>query len=486
MITNKQSVNSEKGAALIFALLGLVMLTLLGLAFSFHSNIEYRISENYITHQEALSIADAGLNFAKAQLQATDFNVFLAVQSDVPAWVNSDNPANGSDAARNAISTRAARNVNFTSPPAPVNTYKANGILTPVLGQPYGNGRYFVKVSNNSGGAAGSVFTSDPDPNVDTDFRVLVRVTGIRQTLGAEKVGTNNTVPNSVAVIEAMLKRNTAFDLNSPLSLNGPSTTATFNGLKFDVDGYNHNGMTRDQIINPHPENANGAATGIATIYDSPATGDGLPVATSLYNQLNLRQSGNVIGAPGINLANTPSVGDLTNTLRTSPDPDTSKVLNNNFVGNFVNLIKPYANNYYSTAQHWSGADSPTNLGTVAAPKITYVNSDLTVNGNAGGAGILIVNGTLDVGGSFTWDGIILVVGNGSINFHGVNESFIGGMYVQNLTKNAQGNYIAGPTNMTLSGNTAFYYSSDMIRLGLRLLPLEMLEWREITPEISK
>ncbi|HEY3128482.1 MAG TPA: hypothetical protein VGL91_03430, partial [Acidobacteriota bacterium] len=329
------------------------------------------------------------------------------------------------------------------------------------------------------------VFGSDPDPNVDTDFRILVRVTGIRQTLGAEKVGTNNTVPNSVALIEAMLKRNTAFDLKSPLSLSGPSTTATFNGVKFDVDGYNHNGMTRDQVVNAHQENANGAAPGIATIYDSQATGDGLPIANSLYDQLNLRQSGNVVGAPGINLDDTPSVADITNTLRTSTDPDTSKVLNNNFVGNFVNLVKPYSNNYYSTAQHWSGGSSPTNLGTDSSPKITYVDGDLTVDGNASGAGILIVKGNLEVGGAFTWDGVILVVGSGGINFHGVNESFIGGMYVENLTKSGN-NFIAGPTTMTLSGNTAFYYSSDMIRMGLRLLPLEMLEWREITPEISK
>src|SRR2546426_1419336 len=351
METKKQSVNSEKGAALIFALLGLVMLTLLGLAFSFHSGIEYRMSENYITHQEALSIADAGLNFAKSQLQGTDFTAVLATQSDVPEWVNSDNPAGGSDAARNAISTRAARNVNFDAAPQPAKTYKANGILTPVMGQPYGNGRYFVKVSNNSGGGGGSGFGSDPDPNVDTDFRILRRVTGIRQTLGAEKVGANNTVPNSVALVEAMLKRNTAFDLKSPLSLSGPSTVATFDGVKFDVDGYNHNGMTRDQVVNAHQENANGAAPGIATINDSPATGDGLPVANSLYDQLNLRQSGNVVGAPGINLDDTPSVADITNVLRTSTDPDTSKVLNNNFVGNFVNLIKPYSNNYYSTSQ---------------------------------------------------------------------------------------------------------------------------------------
>ncbi|HEV8131294.1 MAG TPA: PilX N-terminal domain-containing pilus assembly protein [Acidobacteriota bacterium] len=476
--------NSEKGAALIFALLGLTLLTLLGLAFSFHANIEYRISENYVTHQEALAIADAGLNTAKATLQKNDFNTFLVTQSDVPAYVSSDQPAGGSDAARNAISSRAARNVNFNAPPSPAKYYKVSGLLTPVTGQPYANGRYFVKVSNNSGGGNG-VFGSDPDPNVDTDFRILVRVTGIRQTLGAEKVGSAKTIPNSVAIVEAMMKRSTAFDLKSPLSLSGPSTSATFNGVKFDVDGYNHNGMTRDQIVNAHSENAVGAGTGIATIYDSPATGDGSPIATSLYDQLNLRQSGNVVGAPGINLDDTPSVGDITNVLRTSSDPDTQKVLNNNFVGNFVNLVKPYANNYYSTSQQWSGGSAPDNLGTTDDPKITYINSDLKVTGNASGAGILIVTGDLEVGGAFTWDGVILVVGGGSINFHGVNESFIGGMFVENLTKTGP-NYVAGPTNMTLSGNTAFYYSSDMVRMGLRLLPLEMLEWREITPEISK
>lgn len=484
MFTKTNSVNPEKGAALIFALLGLVLLTLLGLSFAFQSNIEYRISENYITHQESLAIADAGLNTVKAKLQKSDFNTVLTTQSDVPAYVDSDEPAAGSDASRNAISARAARNVNFSSAPTPVKTYQATGIMTPVTGQTYGNGRYFAKVSNNSFGPSSQIFGKDPDPKTDTDYRVLLRVTGIRSTLAAEKVGSTKTVPNSVAIVEAMFKRNTTFDLKSPLSVNGPSVDATFTGNKFDVDGYNHNGMTRAEITSAHTENATGAVPGLAAINNNPSGNDAASIAQSLYDMLNGKQSDNVVGAPGIHVDDTPSVADITNILRTSSDPDTSKVLDANFVGTFVDRVKPYANIYYGASQDLSGNN--VQLGTDANPKITYVNGDLKLSGSGSGAGILIVKGNLDVGGSFTFDGVVLVVGDGSIKMHGTNESFIGGMYVQNLTKNASGSYVAGQATIRLDGNTDFYFSSDMINIALKLLPLEMLEWREITPEISK
>ena len=124
-------------------------------------------------------------------------------------------------------------------------------------------------------------------------------------------------------------------------------------------------------------------------------------------------------------------------------------------------------------------------FGTTASPKITYVDGDMEIQGNAVGAGILIVRGTFEVGGSFEYDGVVLVVGEGEINLHWANEGLIGGMYVQALTKNSDGHWVPGTSTLRLNGNSDFYFSSDMVRMGLRLLPLELLEWREITPEIS-
>lgn len=478
--TRRSDRHSERGAALIFVLISLMVLTMIGIGFAFQSLTDYRISENFVTRQEALAIAEAGMAITRQQIQRGDFSTLLAQQATVPAYNAVDVPAAGSFASRNPISTRAARNINFSSPPTPASYYQVNGLLTPPTGQPYFQGRYFAKISNNNFGAAGSLFGLDPNPTVDTDFRVLVRVTGIRSTAGEESVDGRSNLKNSVAVLEAMFKRNTTLLLQSPLVINAPVVTQNFNGNSFLIDGFNHNGMTRAQITSSHTENGNGAAPGIATVHDSIATGDGLPAAETLYAALGGNQSNNVVGATGIHNDTQPSVNDITNTLRISSDPDQPKLLDPNFVGRLVGRIRNYADNYYSSSQSFSGGS---NLGTVSAPKITYVNGDLSLTGNGGGAGILVVKGEFELGGSYTWDGVIFVVGEGKLRIHGANRGIIGGVYVQNLTETSPGQFVSGPADVEFSGNSNFYYSSDMVRLGLSLLPLQMLEWREISTE---
>jgi hypothetical protein len=48
------------------------------------------------------------------------------------------------------------------------------------------------------------------------------------------------------------------------------------------------------------------------------------------------------------------------------------------------------------------------NLGTLAHPKSTFVNGDITFNKNLEGCGILVVNGNLTINGTFTYRGIII------------------------------------------------------------------------------
>ena len=110
MYTATSEVNREGGFALIFALIVLLILTLVGLAFSMQSMVDYQISENYVSRQEALTIADAGISAARTALQASDFTTLLSTQAIMPAYDASDVPAFGSEASRNAISMRAARN----------------------------------------------------------------------------------------------------------------------------------------------------------------------------------------------------------------------------------------------------------------------------------------------------------------------------------------------------------------------------------------
>jgi hypothetical protein len=65
---------------------------------------------------------------------------------------------------------------------------------------------------------------------------------------------------------------------------------------------------------------------------------------------------------------------------------------------------------------------------------ITYVDGDLTLNGNGSGQGILVVTGHLTMGGDFTWNGLIFVVGQGMMDFAGGGTGQINGqLYVAKI-----------------------------------------------------
>jgi hypothetical protein len=56
--------------------------------------------------------------------------------------------------------------------------------------------------------------------------------------------------------------------------------------------------------------------------------------------------------------------------------------------------------------------DSRTNLGTVDNPMITFVENDLTLQGQASGAGILVVEGSYGTGGTPQFNGLVIVLGD--------------------------------------------------------------------------
>jgi hypothetical protein len=63
-----------------------------------------------------------------------------------------------------------------------------------------------------------------------------------------------------------------------------------------------------------------------------------------------------------------------------------------------------------------SAACASTTFGTDAAPQITYITGDATLSG---GAGVVVVTGTLTFNGNTNFDGLILVIGQGIMNVRG-------------------------------------------------------------------
>jgi hypothetical protein len=101
------------------------------------------------------------------------------------------------------------------------------------------------------------------------------------------------------------------------------------------------------------------------------------------------------------------------------------------------------------------------------------------------GYGLLLVTGTLYYDPDASWDGIILVIGKGVFDGsqNGKGGQINGTVFVAN-TKDDSGNLLAnlGPAYFKLTGGgNGIRYSSNLVAATQRLLPYQVLSFREIT-----
>ena len=454
---------------MLVAIVVAVLLSLLGLSLTFMSLKEAGNAVEFENHEKALMVADGGLQMVKRTMRAYDLTEMLNMSASVPY-------ASGG---RMPILPIDARNINFESG-AGTGASTCNGLLTPPDGQLIAlgdvRGRFFAKVSDDPDEAA--VTGTADDPLTDSNNMVYVRVVGIYRGIGGEVTSYGSSRKNSVAVVEALLKRDQTFDLNSPISFYGHNVTSGFAGNSFTIDGYDHSGMTFDQITKGHSDAGLEPQYGVTCLYDDQNSGDAQAAVNDVNNSLSKNQKNNITGAGGF-----PSITDGTDTVRDdTSNPDGTNIFDADFLANFVNQVSAVADVKYETDAHISA--NPGILGTEGHPLITVAEADLELSGNGSGVGILIVKGAFKVSGAFTFDGVILVVGEGDVTMGGTNKSFVGGMYVANVQENGA-NYKFGTPTLSDSGNSNFYMDSDSIRLAYSLLPMRLISWREITPEIE-
>jgi hypothetical protein len=89
------------------------------------------------------------------------------------------------------------------------------------------------------------------------------------------------------------------------------------------------------------------------------------------------------------------------------------------------------------------------NWGTIADPKVTFINGDISINSSetAEGCGILVVNGNLSINGNFTYRGLIIAYKETTIEIKlNGNGKIYGGMVVAGqkiIIEVANGNFSA-------------------------------------------
>jgi hypothetical protein len=115
----------------------------------------------------------------------------------------------------------------------------------------------------------------------------------------------------------------------------------------------------------------------------------------------------------------------------------------------------------------------PSDLGTIASPKSTFVNGSIQFNSNLDGCGILVVNGDLTINGNFTYRGIIIAYKDSKITtkLNG-NGKIYGAMVIAGTSADLQ----------ISNGNFKCYYSqAALTAIGslLKARRFNILSWWE-------
>jgi hypothetical protein len=227
-----------------------------------------------------------------------------------------------------------------------------------------------------------------------------------------------------------------------------------FSGNAFAVDGNDHN--LTDDLVPGGP-----VMPGISTRNDA--------VSDEVINSLNNQQKDNVKGLgfsadplkPSVLPTGGPSVDDLdqiVNHLLSLPGVETTN--EKNFNGNDV-------------------------FGTVASPKVTHMTrNDVSLNGNATGAGILIADGSITINGTLDFIGWIIVRGATVINATGDTDD------TTQVTGNATivGSLWTGALNIQVGGSAIIDYCDACLRLvdnmdnanGSLPKPMQVVSWGEV------
>ena len=412
-------IDNEQGVALVLALMILLTLTGLVLAFLSASAFEPQISRNHSETVRARYVAEAGVEYA-----------YDTLATDVGSW--NDHLA-GATCAQGAV-------------------LGAPNSSLPGLGSAHGT--FTVRIRNDCKagddqltGVALDTATGGCDPAApgtgtrDSNCKVIVTSTG--------------TIGTTTRTITVVISKTAGLPINGALAFPGSQADVSLHASSVMIDG-------RDTKIGDRP----GAPTGSASAVYGITVNSSLPaLAARLETALADGTRNDVRGK------------DETNPSATTRGANTIRAdgaLTSQAVTDFVDAAKSTADltinaspgnasslsNIGSTCA--TDLESSTCWGTSARPKVVYVRgalpdvgtryTALSLAGDSSGTGVLIIeNGVVEVGGSFRWNGPIITTGrNVGIRFRGDGDQVIHGAVVVNelnpvAAANVEGDAVGKP-----------------------------------------
>jgi Tfp pilus assembly protein PilX len=423
-------IDNEHGVALVLALMILLTLTGLVLAFLSASAFEPQISRNHGEAVRARYVAEAGVEYA-----------YDTLASNAGSW---DRYLTGATCALGAV-------------------LGAPNSTLPGLDGAYGT--FTVRIRNDchpgddalTGVAVdvgpGSCAAATPGGAThDGNCKVIVTSTG--------------SIGNTTRTIIVVVSKTAALPINGALAFPGAQADMSVRGSSFVIDG-------RDSKIADGPGAPTGAA---ATVYGVTVNGSLPALATRLEGALAAGAQNDVRGK------------DRTDPSATARGADTIGVdgaLTSQTVTDFVDAAKSAAdvtinaspgsgsslNNVGSTCA--TDVESSMCWGTSARPKIVYVRgalpdvdtryTALRLAGTSTGTGILIIeNGVAEIAGSFRWNGPIVVTGrNVGIRFRGEGSQLVYGATIVNELNPVAAANLDGDT----AGKPHILYSNEALGL---------------------
>ncbi len=466
---------SERGVALLTALIVLLLISAAGAIIMFMSGGESSLVGNQRAYAVAWDAAVSGLEEARARLSVADPNfisspatsiTFPAATGDVLYILN--NPAGdftvndvtnssslyydweydqewGTGALANAVTASKVQSVSsdtlLTSlsgmlPPIPYKWVRAT-ILTEKAANRDINGDSVldntIPVFYDAGTNTQNVTTASPRPG-NTVYRLT--------SLALLPNGTSSVVQYDAGPGVPVPPMPGAFGTCGP----SVSVGAYPNSANWVAQG-------NDQAV---PPSASVAGWAVCSAAAQSTISSGVP------------RPGNITGASGV----TPNVVDVSSTM--SPCLQSVSCLQN-----LVATLTAQAD------QVLTGPVSTTPLGIPGSPLITVVQGDLNWSGLSSGEGILVVTGAFNAAGNSSFNGLVLVIGQGVFSVKGGGSgAFNGAVYVAK-TLDASGNPLAslGTPSVSWNGGGAngIRFDSQSIKNAKNRFPYRVIGFREIS-----
>jgi Tfp pilus assembly protein PilX len=433
MKINQQHRKSERGIALLIAMMAVLLITAVGVGMIYMSNLESTISANFRDEQVAFFASRAGIEEVRDRLRASATSSLSASLPSALPGSNSGilyvlNPAGGETVApwtaTNAYAdTEICSEVTCLSGiPTGSPWYTSSSASTTYAAAPVLTWKWVrITVKTNKTSAGRSV------DGTATANRVCWSSTS--EVVTALATCGSNT-PVYVATALAITSSGTRRMVQAELTPSSPMPTMpaalVMDGTCAAADSSVCFGTPHSANYGIHGQDQSNAANlkpAIAVL----GTGSQTIIDNALFRPANYDGATGtppVFGSPAVGVLQPSDLG----TLNTVPG-----------VQDLSDALQSAAGCNASPSPSGCGS-APINMSPSTIPPITFITGDWS---NCNGTGILVVTGTLTCSGNTSHDGLIFVIGQGHIVGNGGgNGSYTGAIFVAK-TKDSAGHALA-------------------------------------------